>query len=215
MLLKVVKCCRSCTERPPHTGRRDCLVCIQKKAKDLAKVSQAKERAQSRINIRMQGVDEEDRDSLREKIKETVWPFLKNRQIQIKVSKGKTTSDLARLEKKADDLWSKAVKVNYGMRCAYSQESDNLNSHHIFTRSRRATRWDIDNGICLTSNHHTFSQVFSAHKTPAKFKEWFVWVKGEPHYNGLETKSRSIFKVTPEFLREKIQELEEFIQKNS
>lgn len=208
------KLCRNCNKNLPHTWRRECVTCIKLKEREKAKLAQAKQKANSRINVRIQGVDERDRDSLREKIKETVWPFLKTRQISIKVSKGKVKTNLQKLEKKADDLWSIAVKLNYGNCCQYCWTTENLNSHHIFTRSRRATRWDIYNGICLCANNHTFSQVFSAHKTPAKFKEWFVWVKWEKHYDDLERKSQQVFKVTEEFLLEKIKELEEFIEKN-
>lgn len=36
MLNPPTKLCRSCTERPPHTGRRECLVSIHSKLKDFA-----------------------------------------------------------------------------------------------------------------------------------------------------------------------------------
>lgn len=215
MLNSPKKLCKNCWKSPPHTGRRDCLSCIQKKEKEKARERAKKEKAHDRINIRISWIEEEDRNELREVAKKAISPFLRNKQITIKVSRGKSNSELAKLEKKADDLWSKAVKVNYSSCCQHCCTTENLNSHHLFTRSRRATRWEIENGICLCASHHTFSQEFSAHKTPAKFKEWFVGVKWEKHYNDLEKKSRSIFKVTPEFLKEKIQELEEFIKINS
>lgn len=166
------------------------------------------------INIRLTWVDESDRNEIRKKVKETIWPYLGKKQITIKLSHWKVKSELKKLEEKADNLWSKAVKINYNNKCAFSGSSENLNSHHINTRSRNATRWDIDNWICLTSNHHTFSQSFSAHKTPAKFMNWLIGIKWETFVENLEKKSRSYCKVTTEYIQEQIKILEEFISDN-
>lgn len=205
--------------------KKSCIICQKPHTNSMSKTCSpwcqrkhqvnldAKKRAESRVNVRIQWVDEEDRDSLREVVINAVWPFLKTRQIQIKVSKGKTKTTLQKLEKKADDLWSLAVKLNYNSRCAYSWGTDNLNSHHIESRTHRPTRWDIENGICLTSNHHTFSQVFSAHKTPAKFTAWLRDTKWDKYVDDLHRKSRGVLKVTEEFLLETIKELEDFIEK--
>lgn len=210
MLKKTVKTCKTC-DNPPHTWRRFCVACLNKQEKEKAKEKLAKDRAKDRINIRLSWVDDPDREELRKVVKEAVWPFLKNKQIQIKVSRGKHKSEKLRDKKKADDLWSEAVKVNYGHRCAYCGTSENLNSHHIYTRSRMATRWDIDNGICLCANHHTFSQEFSAHKTPAKFHAWLCDLKWPDYVEAIEKKSLSVCKVTTEMLEGHIAELKSFI----
>lgn len=219
MLDKKEKQCKSCQKVPPVKWRTLCLVCINKKEKEKAKLKKITNlekvrRKRESINIRVTWVDESDRKVLRQKIEKEIWPYLGKKQITIKLSHWKVKSELKKLEEKADNLWSKAVKINYNNKCAYSWSSENLNSHHINTRSRNATRWDIDNWICLTSNHHTFSQDFSAHKTPAKFKEWFVWVKWETFYNELEKKSRSYQKVTIEYLEQQIEILQSFISDN-
>jgi len=214
------KVCKSCEKWPRHTGRTLCLVCIQIKQKEVAKaqriknLEKAKLKRQS-INIRLSWVDESDRSEIREKIHETIWPFLKKKQITIKLSRWKVKSELKKLEDKADDIWSKAVKINYNNKCVYSQESTNLNSHHIFTRSRLSTRWNINNGMCLTANHHTWSQEFSAHKTPAKFMVWLRELKWDKFIDDLEKKSREVFKPTVENLQAIIKELEDFIKNNS
>lgn len=174
----------------------------------------AKKRAETRINVRIQWVDEEYRESLREVVKTAVWPFLKTRQIQIKVSKGKTKSERQKLRKKADELWSLAVKINYWNKCAYSWESENLNSHHIESRAHNNTRWDVDNWICLTANHHTFSKEFSAHWTPAKFDKWIREVKWDDYINDNYKKSREVIRVTDKFIKEQIEKLEFFLKKN-
>lgn len=43
MLNKPQKMCRTCNKQPPMTWRRDCLVCINKKAKELAREKKTKE----------------------------------------------------------------------------------------------------------------------------------------------------------------------------
>ncbi len=43
MLNKPLKLCKSCNKQPPMTWRRDCLVCINKKQKELAREKKTKE----------------------------------------------------------------------------------------------------------------------------------------------------------------------------
>ena len=214
-LNSMVKICKTCSKNERFKWRTECLKCIQEKEYNKAKERARKEKAKERINIRLSWVDEEDRLQLREKIKETVWPYLKNKQIGIKVSRGKSNSELQKLEKKADEKWSIAVKLNYGNKCAYSGSIEDLNAHHIESRVHRSTRWDIDCGICLSATHHTFSSEFSAHKTPAKFRDWLIETKWQQFVDELHMKSRQIVKITPEFVKEKIKILEEFIANNS
>ncbi len=212
MLNPPKKLCKECNKNEPHQWRKICIKCINKANKEKMKEKQEKQR--EKILIRLSWVEEADRNDIREIVTESIWPFVKSRQITIKVSRWKVKTDKQKLIKIADDLWSEAVKVNYWYKCAYSWESENLNSHHIESRSHFATRWDLDNWICLTSRHHTFSQEFSAHKTPAKFMDWLIDTKWEKYVNWLYSKSREIAKITPDFIKEKIQILKEFIAKN-
>lgn len=199
---------KTCSPKCERTHRAN----LAKANKEKIKVK--KEKAKEKILIRLSWVEETDRNEIREIVTENIWPFVKSRQITIKVTRWKVKTDKQKLIKIADDLWSEAVKVNYWYKCAYSWESENLNSHHIESRSHFATRWDLDNWICLTSTHHTFSQEFSAHKTPAKFRDWLIDTKWEKYVNWLYSKSREIVKITPDFIKEKIQILKEFIAKN-
>lgn len=96
--------------------------------------------------------------------------------------------------KKLDETWANLVKIRDGGRCVYCGKTSYLNSHHIFSRSNRSTRWDVNNGITLCVAHHTFSSGFSAHKTPAEFIEWIKELKGEEWYNALRRKAKSIDK---------------------
>jgi len=107
----------------------------------------------------------------------------------IKNKKPKT--DKKKLDKQCEDLWRKIVKDNWDYKCAYcGRQTGKLEAHHIFTRSRDNTRWDIQNGICLCVNHHKFgNDGFSAHSTPDNFKNWLIKLKGENFYQMLRIKS--------------------------
>jgi hypothetical protein len=100
----------------------------------------------------------------------------------------------AKLKRELDDLWSKAVKL-VG-KCEYCSKTDYLNAHHIYSRSNHAVRWNLDNGICLCSGHHTLSSKFSAHKTPLEFTEFIIEKRGEAWYNKLREKANSVVKYT-------------------
>ena len=129
--------------------------------------------------------------------------------------KEKKQSSISFLTKKADKLWSEAVKINYLYKCAYCGRTEFLNSHHLFTRSRKSTRWDLDNWMCLCSWHHTLSSEFSAHQTSLEFFEWLEWLRGRDWINELSLQSRQIVNVTPEFINDKIDVLQDYIKKHS
>jgi hypothetical protein len=96
------------------------------------------------------------------------------------------------LYKLCDDLWSKAVKILAGNKCEYSGRSDSiLNSHHMFSRSNKSTRWDVNNGVCLLAQYHTLNSKFSAHKTPFIFQEYMKERRGEKWYEELKLKAHS------------------------
>jgi hypothetical protein len=95
--------------------------------------------------------------------------------------------------KKLDKLWSLIIKTRAGFICEYCGERSYLNSHHIFSRSNKTLRWDVDNGICLCAKHHMLGN-FSAHKSPIEFGEWIRKKRGEEWYQDLLTKSHKISK---------------------
>lgn len=88
-----------------------------------------------------------------------------------------------------DDTWSKAVKERVGYKCEYCGKTETLNSHHIFSRSNKKVRWDMDNGICLCVLHHVFG-IFSAHKSPLEFGEWLKETRGIDWYERLREKAK-------------------------
>ena len=106
--------------------------------------------------------------------------------------KAKKQNSISYLTKQADKFWSEAVKIEYNYECQYCWKTTYLNSHHLFTRARKSTRWDIDNWICLCSWCHTLSSNFSAHQTPLEFFEWLEWIRWRDRIDWMSTKSREI-----------------------
>lgn len=103
--------------------------------------------------------------------------------------------EVKKIDRKLDEAWSKLVKLRAGNKCEYCNKSNNLNSHHIFSRSKKSTRWDVFNGISLCVAHHTFSSSFSAHKTPLEFIDWLTKYKGQDFIDRLRIKANSICKL--------------------
>ena len=96
--------------------------------------------------------------------------------------------------KSLDDEWTAAVKKRDGYKCVHCDKVVGLNAHHIFSRSKRSTRWYLLNGILLCCSCHMLSSGFSAHKTPTEFTEWVKEYLGEKQYDQLRQKAYSIDK---------------------
>lgn len=92
-----------------------------------------------------------------------------------------------------DTLWSKLVKLKAGNKCEYCGKTEGLNSHHIFSRSNRTTRWDDENGVSLCVAHHVFG-TFSAHKAPLEFAEWLKETRGEEWYKKIRFRAQLVEK---------------------
>lgn len=60
------------------------------------------------------------------------------------------------LEKECDALWSKAVKLRAGNKSEISGKTDVLNAHHLVGKPNYRLRYELSNGISLTSGEHFF-----------------------------------------------------------
>jgi len=109
--------------------------------------------------------------------------------MKIKTKKG--------IDKKLDDTWAKLVKLRAGNKCEVCQKTTYLNSHHIYSRAKRSTRWHPKNGVCLCVAHHVFSSRFSAHKTPLEFTEWLYNTKGDNYMLNLKIRANTVSKLHP------------------
>mgnify|MGYP003403394761 CR=1 FL=1 len=161
----------------------------------------AKKRAESRVNVRIQWVDEEDRDSLREVVINAVWPFLKTRQIQIKVSKGKTSSERVKIRKELDRVFSLFIRKRDSNTCVVCWSTDNPNNWHLFSRSNLSTRWDEVNCNCQCASCNILHEA-----NPRPYTEWFKREYWEAMYEDLESRwNGKPFKVTNNWIKEKIE----------
>ena len=93
-----------------------------------------------------------------------------------------------------DSLWSKVVKAMAGHRCEKCGNPNTLNSHHVFGRVARSTRWVVENGVCLCAKCHKFSSIFSAHETPALFHIFILDKRGEQWFNKLRERHNNLDK---------------------
>lgn len=95
--------------------------------------------------------------------------------------------DKKKLEKELMFLWQKIVKDRAGNICEYPgcNKTENLNAHHVFSRSRGSTKYDPQNGMCLCPYHHTLGNE-AAHKDC----EFFMKILGEiPGYTPIRSRS--------------------------
>lgn len=112
------------------------------------------------------------------------------------------------IDKKLDEAWSLLVKLKAGFKCEYCQTRRNLQSHHIFSRSKKSTRWHVPNGVCLCASHHTLNSSFSAHKTGTEFTLWLYETKGKNFMDILRVKANStskLFKFEKELLLKELE----------
>ena len=79
---------------------------------------------------------------------------------------------------KADDEWSREIKA-VG-RCEYCGSTTNqLNSHHIISRTRLRFRHDLSNGVCLCSRCHAFDPAISPHADSYGAENFLDWLANE------------------------------------
>jgi hypothetical protein len=92
----------------------------------------------------------------------------------------------SKLLKNADTLWSRAVRDDWGNRCAVCGNDSHLHAHHLVPRHHEATRYQLRNGICLCSYCHIRNKHFSPHMCAAGWLDWLStnWPKLHQWYTG-------------------------------
>lgn len=124
----------------------------------------------------------------------------------------KAKTERQKVYKQLEDAWKVLVKLRASCVCEYRNcNKTYLNSHHIFSKRHMATRWDLENGICLCSGHHTLN-MFSAHQSPA-FVDWIEEYIGEERYNRIKLKAYTIKKWTIQEMKELLEEFKKEIKK--
>jgi len=72
------------------------------------------------------------------------------------------------LEERCDNLWAQIITKRGS--CEKCGTSQNLQASHIFSKRKKSTRWNPENGFCLCLNHH----LFWWHREPI---EAFLWAE--------------------------------------
>ena len=89
----------------------------------------------------------------------------------------KIRKDFRPTKKENDALWMKAVKLRAGMKSEFSGKKDSyIAGHHILGKQTLALRYDLRNGVCITTGEH----CYIAHNTgrSRKFTEWALQCRG-------------------------------------
>ena len=102
-----------------------------------------------------------------------------------------------RLEKKLDTLWSEVVKLQAHNKCELCGADSTLNSHHIFSRGRKNTRWNLNNGVALCVIHHMWKGAHSTNfEDQERFHKWLNEYRGKDNLEQLRTDSHVAVKNT-------------------
>jgi len=106
------------------------------------------------------------------------------------------------LTRKLDNICSQIIREQgYCSKCG---KKENLQACHIFPRSLRSVRWDIElNIICLCGGCHRFW----AHLNPIEFTEFVRNYLGKKEYEVLRRRARTIKKWTLDEMLELYEEL--------
>lgn len=78
--------------------------------------------------------------------------------------------------KQLDKLWADVVKARAGMKSEYSGKTEGLNAHHIHGKPNYRLRYEINNGVCITSGEHFY--IAHVQGRSQKFKDWAMNLRG-------------------------------------
>jgi len=80
--------------------------------------------------------------------------------------------------KELHNVWADCVKARAGMKSEYSGKKKYLHAHHIHGKPNYRLRFELANGVCITSGEHKFI----AHNTwrSEEFKTWAVNLRSFP-----------------------------------
>ena len=82
-------------------------------------------------------------------------------------------------------LWSQCI-IARDRKCRVTGSGRGLSAHHIRGRGHASTRFDLENGMCLSWNDWHFLQKMS----PERFQDGIIDVIGVEKYEELKAKSR-------------------------
>ena len=120
----------------------------------------------------------------------------------------------SKLIKENDEMWSVLVRNRFNYTCAMCDDGVRkpVSAHHIFGRSNKATRWEVDNGVALCYYHHRFC-IHGGRCSPEEILVFYKRILGEKRYKELKEMAKKPVKFNLAFvidynvrLRNQIQE---------
>jgi nitrite reductase/ring-hydroxylating ferredoxin subunit len=85
-----------------------------------------------------------------------------------------------KLDKELLDLFSDAV-IARDNTCRYCNRDSQLSAHHIRVKQHRATRYSVENGLCLCWPCHSLQKL-----QPELFHDRIIEIIGQREYNRLK-----------------------------
>lgn len=122
--------------------------------------------------------------------------------------KRKPTTDRKKLEAQLDKLFSQAVIARDG-KCKVSGSEERLTVHHIRSRSHKITRWNLENGICLSWSVHFLQKA-----NPELFMDKIIECIGQKEYDRLKKLSSMTYKWSLSELERIKEQLQQVINEN-
>lgn len=116
--------------------------------------------------------------------------------------------DRKKLENQLDKLFSQAV-IARDRKCKISGSDERLTVHHIRSRSHKITRWNLENGICLSWRVHFLQKA-----NPELFHDKIIECIGQKEYDRLKKLSDQTYKWSIEELERIKEQLLEVIHQN-
>lgn len=83
-----------------------------------------------------------------------------------------------------DKLWADCVKAKAGFKSEMSGKTENLHAHHINGKANLRSRYELENGICLTGGEHFFIAHHAGRQE--KFKSFVKTLRGEDIFERLQ-----------------------------
>jgi hypothetical protein len=84
------------------------------------------------------------------------------------------------LEDQCDKIWSQCI-ITRDKTCRVTNSDERLSAHHIRSRTHRATRWHLDNGMALSWGVHFLQKA-----NPERFLDKIIEVIGQDKYDELK-----------------------------
>jgi len=128
------------------------------------------------------------------------------KQVKSKVKK-KRISPKRKLEMECFSLWSDCI-IARDKTCRYTNSDERLSGHHIRSRTHHATRFNLENGICLSWKVHFLQKA-----NPERFQDMVIEIIGDEKYQALKRMSQVVVDQTVADLQEIKEHLQEQLRK--